>query len=201
MGYTLTDKIFGFFGVNAKVNDSFKDGSGKGINERYHQAFGEDYDENVRVLIDDFHDNLYVPKKCLSQFIEYLEYNVGRPVIVFETDSFRRKMLELHHNITLIRGTLLSHEVLFKMLGMASVVVALVERVSGFDSPTTLDDDDRTFDSSALICCQHYTITLTGVAPQDATLDASILRIALYLKPINSEIEAISYNGNPVPLE
>lgn len=200
MGYTLTDKIFGFFGVNAKVKDTFKDGSGKGINERYHQGFGEDYDENVRVLIDDFHDNLYVPKKCQSKFIEFLEYNLGRPIIVFETDSFRRKMLELHHNITLIKGTLLSHEVLFKMLGMTTVVITLVERISGFDSSITLDDDTRRFDGT-LLCCQHYTIALTGGSLQNDTLDASILRIALYLKPIDAEIDSITYNGNPVPLE
>lgn len=199
MAYTLKDKIFSFFGVHAKINDSFKDGSGKGINERYNECLGEDYDENVRVLVDDFHDNLYVPKKCDSKFIEFLEYNVGRPIIVVETDSFRRKMLELNHQITLIKGTLLSHEVLFGMLGVTVVTITVLENTSGFDSAVTFDDEGRKFDGSAT-CCGHYTIALTGGAVQDATLNAAILRIARYLQPIDSEIDSITYNSNQVPL-
>lgn len=220
MAYTLKDKIFSFFGVNAKVKDTYKgsvlmtdggivltldDGSelladtDKGINQRYNEVLGEDYDESVGPLVDNFHDNLFVPKTCQSKFIEFLEYNVGKPVIVVSTDSFRRKMLELNNSITMIKGTLLSHQVLFGMLGVTVVTITVLENTSGFDSDVTLDDAGREFDGSAT-CCRHYTIALTGGAVQDATLNASILRIARYLQPIDSEIDSITYNSNAVPL-
>lgn len=197
MAYTLKDKIFGFFGLDAKVRDTSKDVNGKGISERYNESLGEDYDDNVRDLVDNFHDNLYDPFLCKSQFIKFLEYNVGSPVIVVNTDAFRRKLIAFNNTITLIKGTQLSHEVLFGMLGVSNVDIDIVNKVSGFDSEVTLDDVHRTFDSGAL-CCQHYTITLAGASAIDDTLIESLIRIAFYLKPINGEIDFIEYNGTVI---
>jgi hypothetical protein len=214
--YTLKDKIFSFFGVNAKrqdtyvkfVNESSFDETfditflenqiPKGIGERYQESIGADYDEAIGPLIDNFHNNLANVKTCFPEYIDLLEHMVGYPIIIFGTEADRRKMIQFQNNITLIKGTLLSHEVLLGMLGITSVIITIIEDEGGFDSSFTFDDVRR-FDTNG-IYCKHYTIDLIGSAVHDSVLNAAILRIALYLQPINSVIVSISYNSNPVPL-
>jgi hypothetical protein len=197
--YTLKDKIFSFFGKNAKVEDTNKDANGKGIGERYQESIGEDYDEEIQSKVDDFQSNIVDPKTCLPDFIKYLEYQFGMPILLIDSDAFRRKMIAFQNTITMIKGTELCHQVLFQIIGINSVVIATVTKVSGFDSPFTFDEPGKKFDGGT-VCCQHYTVTLTGSPPQTDDLNAIILRIVLYNKPINTEIESITYNSNPVPL-
>lgn len=199
MVYTLKDKIFGFFGVNAKLHDTHKDVNKKGITERYNESLGEDYDDNVRLLVDNFQDNVANPVTCYEKFIQHLEYNVGQPLVLIDTPTRRRKMIQLSNTLAMIKGTLLSHQVLFGILGITAVTITLIEIETGFDSGFTFDDDNRVFDGSR-IYCPHYTITLVGSPPQTDSLNEKILEIAFHLKPIDSEILAITYNGNPVPL-
>lgn len=198
MAYSLKENIFNFFGVGAKVNDTYKDVDGKGIWERYSETVGEQYDEDLQPLIDDFIANVVDPTTALQKMLIYLEGDVGFPISLYNTTPWRRKMLVLHHWITLVKGTLLSHEILYRMMGLATVVVTFVDPVTGFDSPLTLDSPTRTFDEN-LLACQHYVIELTGVPVLTSADNIRIWRIARYLKPIDGEIDDITYNAVSVP--
>lgn len=197
--FTLKDKIFSFFGVAAKAYDTHKNINGKGINERFQESIGEDYDDEIQDRIDNFQSNIVDPTTCLPDFIKYLEYTVGNPVLITDSDAVRRKMIRFQNTITMIKGTELCYQVLFQMLGITSVVVTLIPTSSGFDSDFTFDDPGRKFDSGS-ICCDHYSIDLIGSAAQDDELNEAIIRIVLFNQPINTELEEITYNSNPVPL-
>lgn len=197
MQYTLKDKIFNFFGVNAKVNDSYKDVNKKGINERYQESLGSDYDDNVSNLIDNLHDNTLNPRTFLYKFINLIEYNFGNPFIVIDTPARRRKMIEFSNSFYRIKGTFLSHQVLYNMLGFNVDDIVNVERESGFDSVSFTLDDVRRFDSSAL-CCRHYVIELSGGVVVSDELYDLVFAIAEYLRPIDAELDGINYNGSPI---
>jgi hypothetical protein len=200
MQYTLKDKIFGFFGVNSKVKDTFKDVNGKGINERYQECLGEGYDDELQQFIDNFEDNVINVRTFLPRFLELFEYQVGNPIIVIDSVARRRKMIEMSNNIYLIKGTRLSHDVLYAMIGLTVDDIVNVERESGFDSSYTLDDPARVFDSGAF-CCRHYTLELSGSIAITVEIYALIFKIALYLKPIDAELDGITYNGSPITLD
>lgn len=199
MGYTLTNKIFGFFGVSAKRYDTYKDVNGKGINERYQESLGTDYDTYVGPLIDDALDKLLVPQTALTKFLIYLEYAVGKPIqLDVDNEALRRKLLWLHNTITLTKGTQISYNILFNLIGINTCTITLIDGLSGFDTGT-FDDPDRTFDNVSY-CCSHYEVDLLGSPSLDATLIKKIKTILYYLQPVNGEILSLTYNSTTISL-
>lgn len=193
MGYTLTDKIFGFFGVDAKVQDTYKDGSNKGIWERYNESLGQDYDENLMPLVDNFVDNLINPDLLLTKFLPLMEQNIGNPVFVSSSETIRRKLIKFNNALMDIKSTALSYQVFLGLLGFKNVVITIVDTDSGFDSPETHDASMRRFDRSKLTC-RHYTVEMdSGSVPSDAT-KAIVDNIIEYLNPIDGEIDEVIYH-------
>lgn len=198
MTYTLKERVFGFFGVAAKVNDTYPDVNGKGIWERYNEAMGEGYDDELSDLIDLFQENTLIPRSMLSKLIPTYEKMVGDPVRVLDTIQMRRRVLKFIHSIYNIKGTALSYEVMLKMLGFDTVVVNEYTIVGGFDSDVTLDDPDRRFDESANKVCSYYSIELTGVIAMDPPVFDAIFRIIDFLEPINAHLRKVIYNGDDI---
>lgn len=199
MAFVLKNIIFGLFGVNAKVNDVHKDINGKGINERYNEAIAEDYDEEIETKIDGYFDNLIIPQTAQEKFLYSIERNIGIPVQLSDLEAFRRRMIILNNAITLTKGTEKSYLLLFNLIGVTGMVVTVPDKIFGLDSITTLDSDTRRFDGRKF-CCFHFSLDLTGTATHNAELEKQILTIVNYLRPINSEIDAITYNATPIPL-
>ena len=181
MSFTLKDKLFSYFGVYSKREDTSKDVDGKGIGERYQEAIGEDYDEEVGPLIDEITTKVGDPKTCLESLIVYHELQVGMPLQLYDVEAFRRKMIMLTHHLTLIKGTLLSYQVYYNLIGVTGVTINLLE------------EEDP--------CCgQLYEIVLTGAGPFTGGLEDLIKKIAYYLKPLTATIDSITYNGNEVTM-
>lgn len=197
MAYTLKDKIFSYFGVNAKVKDTFKDGSGKGINERYQECIGEGYDDELQSLVDNLIDNTVVPQTMLSKLIPHMESMLGNPVVVSDAVATRRKVLQFAQKIYDYKSTIVSYKILFRLLGLDynGVEIIIHDSASGFDSPDTLDDPSRTFDGSK--CCSEYSVILTG-PPLTDEIEAAIFRIIAYLEPVNATLRTVFYNGDDI---
>jgi hypothetical protein len=197
MEFKLKPIIFGFFGVNAKVNDSYKDVTGNGINERYQQCVAEDYDENISDLVDNFVDRTIVPAEIKTVLIPLLESMLGNPVIVLNDVIMRRKIIRFAQNIYNVKSTAISYEILFKLLGFDTVVIQEFVITTGFDSDVTFDDTDRIFDGSEKNC-SDYSIILTGGIGITEEIYSSMFRIIAFLEPINADLRDIFYNGNSI---
>lgn len=184
--------------MSSKVNDSYKDVNGKGLTERYQESLGDDYDDNLRDLIDVFLDRTIVPQNMLSRMIPYMESMLGDPVIVSDQVSFRRKIIRFAQHIYNIKSTRLSYEVLFRMLGFDTAVVFEYTNTSGFDSDLTFDDVDRTFDGDS--ACTYYSVELTGVISITPEIILAIDRIIKFLEPINAHLRIVTYNGGEITI-
>jgi hypothetical protein len=195
MAYTLKDKIFSFFGVNAKVKDTFKDGAGKGITERYQECIGEGYDDELKDLVDNLIDNTLVPQTMLSKLIPHMESMMGNPVVVSDAVATRRKVIQFAQKIYDYKSTIVSYQILFRLLGLdyGGVSIVIHTPASGFDSPDTLDAPSRTFDGAK--CCVEYSVFLTGSPPLTPELEAAIFRIIEFLEPVNASLRTAYYNG------
>lgn len=221
MAFSLKSVIFSYFGVNAKVMDTYKTGglstddgeilmlddgveilsddSGKGINERYQESLGAGYDDELSDLIDNFIERNLVPQEMLSRLIPHMETMLGGIVVVSDTVAMRRKIIQFAQQIYNIKSTALSYEVLFKLLGFETVVIEEFGAISGFDSDLTFDDEGRTFDGSDRNC-SDYSVHLTGsISITQDILDA-ISRIIAFLEPINADLRMVTYNGEEISI-
>jgi len=199
MVYTLKDRIFGFFGLDDKVRDTFKDGQGKGINERFNEALGEDYDENLGPLVDNLMDNTIVPQTMLVKFLPVMESMLGDLPVMIDDENIRRKTIEFFTKLYSVKGTALSYVMLFTWMGFDTVVVTEFSNNTSFDSSFTLDDSFRTFDATSSGCSQ-YSIILTGSLTLDSAIIAGMALIIEFLEPIYVKLKEIIYNGSPIQL-
>lgn len=197
MDFKLKTRLFEYFGRDAKVRDTFKDVNGKGISERYHEALGEGYDDDVSDLLDNFIDRTIVPKEMVSQLIPLMEWMLGSPVVVTDAVAMRRRIIQFAQQIYNIKSTALSYEILLRMLGFDTVTIQEFVITSGFDSDVTLDDEARVFDG-ADSNCSEYSVLLTGSITVTDAVNEAVFRIIEFLEPVNADLREVLYNGAPI---
>lgn len=194
MNFTLTDKLFNYFGVSAKLNDTLKDGNGMGINERYQRSLGAGYDSNLQDLLDNVLDNIVVPATMKASLIPIMEYMLGNIVYITSNVAIRRKLIQFAHNLYNVKGTHKGYEIPLRMLGFETIEIIVASSGDSFDSGT-FDDDFRTFDSEDNCGCVKYRLILTGpVFIDDAILEA-VQRIVIFNEPVNAHLTDIEYHG------
>ena len=198
--FILKDIIFDFFGLEAKNKDSYKDVNGKGVWERYNESVAEDYDEQVQPLISNLLDNILVPKNMYVRFLDIQNESLGNLPVPSTEVSVRRKIIRYFNVLGNIKGTLKSYKMLYSFIGITLDSYSDVGSDKGWDSNTTLDDDERTFDNNVL-SCGYYLLDLSGSEPISSELENSINIINNYLKPINSKAVEIKYNGTPITIQ
>ena len=198
--FSLKNIIFGLFGVEAKLNDTYKDQNGKGIWERYNESVAEYYDESVDPLIVNIFENVLLPNTMFVRFLDIQIEALGNLPVISDDPAIKRKVIQYFNILGTIKGTLKSFEMLFSFIGIT--VDDVIDVDSGFtfdDDNATFDDPVRTFDSGNP-CCGTYELNLSGNDPIDDDLENSINIINNYLKPINSEASVIRYNGQPITI-
>lgn len=196
--FSVKDKIFGYFGRFYKRADTNKDTNDKGTLERYHEALATDLDNNIVFKINDLVDDVLIPSTVLEEFLPYLENNWGGSVDLNNDLELKRKVLKFIVPIYQVRGSKRSYEILLKLLGFHTVNIVELEPLGGFDSPTTFDSEDRTFDS-ACPPCSKYEIELTGSITVDMDVISSIYNVVEFCEPLNAILSKISYNGEELP--
>jgi len=193
----LRYRIFKFFGVYAKRQDTYKDVNGKGVKERYQESLGWEYDDDVSDLIDNLLNNIIVPATMKSNIIPLAEYNLGGIVVPLNNDNLRRKILRFAQRLYDIKGTLRGYIVLFNMIGITSVIIDLLSGTGTLDSGP-LDDPNRTLDSNNGCGCIKYNLVLSGSISINDDVISAIYKIVDFNNPINAEVVQITYNGNPL---
>lgn len=201
MSFLMTNNLFNFFGKFAKEQDTYKDGNGKGIWERYQESLGSSYDAEIQPLLDLLLENILVPDTMLSKMIPTMERVLGEPVNVLEdgtslSEDLRRKIIKFAHVLYNIRSTKLSYQMLFNLVGIQDVEIQEFVVTTGFDSDLTFDDDERVFDTpGGCNYCRGYAIVTTGGITLTSQIIAGIARIINFLEPINARLKSFTYNG------
>lgn len=193
MAFLLKEKIFGYFGPDIKIRDSYKDANGKGILERYNEVMGLEYDTYYGIYLDNLIDDTMVPQTVLEKFIPYLEQVFGGLQFSGTTIATRRRILKFALRLYETKGTKKSYDLIYRLLGFDSVTLIEHEADYTFDSPTTLDDFFRRFDSKCPNCSQ-YTIKVYGTIDLTSDLHKMIFRAAQLCQPINADIRYVFYN-------
>ena len=193
MPFLVKDIIFDLFGHHDKSVDTNKDAQGKGTLERFNELIGDDIDVNILPNAINVIDNTLVPKTALDKFIPYLEFVLGQPVNIGADLPTRRKILGFILRFYQIKGTTKSYSLLLGMLGFAVVITEHFSKF-GFDSPTTFDSDERTFDS-ACPTCSDYSVALTSGQTITPELLDAIFNVLEFNEPINAKLREITHNG------
>lgn len=193
--FSLENIIFKLFGVEDKVNDINKDVNNQGTYERFHRSLGEDYDEEIQPLIDDFISNTINPQTALEKFVPYIEVMMGSIPIIKDDITTRRKVLEFATRIYKVKGTALSYKMVFVLLGYETVTITEHIESFGLDSSVTLDDDVRVFDRSCPPCTE-YTLEIDGPGvPLTNAIIETIFKLIDFVEPIDAKTRSVFVNG------
>lgn len=205
MAYLLRYKIFGFFGRDIKIRDSYKDASGKGLLERYNEVMGLEYDEYYSAYLDNLIDNTLIPETVFESFIPYLEEMFGGIAFTGTDFNTRRKILKFALRLYETKGTKKGYDLIYRLLGFSSVTIVEYDAAYTFDmgnttsdrDPTTIGFDDfyRRFDSKCPTC-SDYTLKIYGTAPLTGDLQKMIFRANELCQPINAVLRSAYYNDS-----
>lgn len=113
-----------------QINDSYKNADDKGLLERYLENIGTDTDDYTLAKLLYILRDCLDPRTALTKFLEYLEMNRGIIEPFVSSEYFKRKMLQRISTLYKIKGTKLSYEICFRMLGFET----------GITQRTTLTD-------------------------------------------------------------
>ena len=195
----LRDIIFGkFFSRKDQLNDSNKDSNGKGINQRYHEMFADDIDDNMIPKIIDLLNNVVLPSYCDEDYLKLIENSDGHELFMANSTSIRRNVARQIMRYYEIKGSIRAYKIMLSLIGFN---VAITEDFgsSGFDSTVTFDDPNRRFDSGCA-GCGMYNLVLTRISggTEDISSEelAAIESIILFNEPVNAKLINATYNGD-----
>jgi hypothetical protein len=198
--FKLREKLFGLYDAYDYEVDPNKDSQGKGTLERYNELLGEEYDDNVLPKITGTLDNLLRVNTAEEKFLLYLEDQLGRIPDVGLEEVRRRKFIRYATRLYRVRGTRLSYELIFKLIGFDTVVITETFVDGSFDANYGFDGDTHTFDQNCFTCA-YYKIELTGSLTLDTELKSVILQVVDFLAPLVAILNELVYNGVPVDLD
>lgn len=177
--------------------DTYIDVNGEGLLKRYLRNFGMEYDENIKIYIDNFMD-LFNPMKCPTTLLPALSFILGLPITVDNTEATYRRMLKYAVRLYKVKGTIISYQMLFNLLGME---VTIIEDVPGkpltYDMlPPVIYDDPtgvKLYDTGCDNCSGYYIAYNASHDPLNVTaIGAPILAIAQsiipFIQPINAKL-------------
>lgn len=196
------DQLFDtYYSYYDKVSDTNKDVNGKGTWERINEVVGGDLDDNVIPLVSNLIPNVIMPATCFDRYVPFLESEAGYDAInntlrLGPGLPMRRSVLAMLKRLYQIKGTIRCYEVLFGKLGM-TIDFTEYNGEYGFDSPITLDDEVRRFDSFCP-ACSDYSLDIHGTTPLSNSLIAIFKSIITFCEPINARLRSITYNGDPL---
>lgn len=199
----LKDKIFALFGRNDALNDSYKDGNGKGLLQRFNEMLAGDYDDHVDPLVVGIFENVLNPVSCFERYLPFLEEGHGnRQLFITGGTDVRRKIQNYILRLYQIKGTVFGYKHLFKLMGLNVTITEFYNNYS-FDSAVTFDDAERHWDMFCLPCSQ-YCLDISRIdLTTDPLTDEELLainNIIVFNQPINTKLKCIEFNGTGVDL-
>jgi hypothetical protein len=217
MAFSFRDWIFNRFPYFYKAEDTYKDGAGEGLWERYCRNYGLELDEEIVPELEDYLDILE-PLTTDSKFLNHIAYRLGNPPDIFNDESIYRRLLTIVFSIYKIRGTSRSYELLFALLGFSVTPIAnfpedlLYDDGHEYDEPDTFGEIlqyDQVCDN-----CVEYSLLISAIEgcynPESEIDFASIFanmvlfqKLACFIEPINAKlidiIPSIPFCENNIP--
>lgn len=119
----IKELLFSLLPRYYQLNDSYKDSNGRGLVQKYSELLGEDFDSFSMQKLLEILANCMDARTAETKFLDYLELNRGILEPFVSTEYFKRKMLQRISTLYKYKGTKLSYEACFNMLGFDTAVV------------------------------------------------------------------------------
>lgn len=182
-------------------NDSYKDGQGLGLLQRYLKAIGQELDENITPQIANVQD-IQDPITTAEKYLTHLSDVLGNPPDTFYDVPKYRRMLRYIMGINKCKGTIASYEKIFAILGVTINITQIAEQVYQYDTGEQYDKA-LTYDTPCPPCTDY---TLAIIDPDDnfpilGTMGVNLniyrllMAIIKYVEPINARLITLTYKG------
>jgi hypothetical protein len=184
------DYIFNLFPPYYKENDSYKDGNGEGLFERYTRSFGEELDYELIPKLENYLNELD-PSTASSDMLRHLSDCLGNPPDIFLDENQYRNMLRYAVDVYKIKGTLGAYQLLFSLLGYSVNVTEYPPDLYLYDDSWLYDDTDPYYDSACPLCSEYslmFTNTANPLSPISSTILALLEAIVYWVEPINARL-------------
>lgn len=183
-----------------KENDTYKNGNGEGILERFLYALGLEFEE---VAVDKINNlvNELDPVTASEEMLAYLGYLVGNPTDIMEdTETYRQRIIQAIE-LYKYRGTRRGYKILFNILGYSVNINVIEPETYTYDNnPIKLYDDGKQYDNSRCkIYCLTYDIEYSSIpgltsepltSEQEEALKATIIKD---IQPYNGILGNFTY--------
>jgi len=197
--FILKNKIFDYFGLQAKIDDINKDVDNKGFHQRFEELLAGDMDDNELSLINNFINNIISPYEVLDKYIIYKEYLMGFDLPISADNYFRKKLIPLLFRLYDIKGSIPAYIQFFRMIGFDTCVITESVPSEGFDHDTlTLDSEERPVLDSTGSVSGYYQVALTGTIPMTDQMRQFVFNVIEINEPINAALNVVTYNRNDV---
>jgi len=158
----------------------------RGTLERYLEIFGDELDLQVSDDIDDYLD-IINPLISDSKFLNLNAYQVGNPPDIFQNEVLYRALLSNILAIYKVKGTFLSYEIFFKIMGFNVVITEIPLLTVIYDDNFTYDQTNVNYDEQCQTC-SFYDIAFgtPNNAPVSQTTLGILRRAIFFVEPINA---------------
>lgn len=209
---SLKDIIWGYFPHWYHQSDTYKDGNGKGLFQRYLEAFGNEWDEELLPKLEDIRDTNDV-LTVNSDLLRHLSWFLGNPPDMVYHDAKYRLLLRYLHGINKYKGNEEGYKRIFAILGISVTLIIHELTDYRYDNPELNYDDNQNLHRYDSECpsCTDYSIQLnddegyvTGLLQGDyASGTQLIINILMamikYVEPINMRLRDLTWGEDPIP--
>lgn len=176
--------------------DTNKNLAGEGTLQRYLQVLGDELDEDLVPLLENYLDIIDITT-APTKYINYISDVLGNPPDIFQDETLYRKLLHFIVNVYKIKGTARAYELYFSILGFNVTITELPENIARFyDDPTVFYDLIGVEYDDGCSPCSEYDLTFTSVAgslsPVDQTTLDKLKEIVYFVEPINAKLRNLT---------
>jgi phage tail-like protein len=184
-------------------DDSYKDGNGQGLLERFMIVLGEELQTEVMIPLDNRINELN-PDTAADKYLSELAYSLGRPIDVLGNVDFYREILTNILKVYRLKGTMPGYKLLFELFGLSVTIIEYYPKANRYDQPGRKYNDksvdalpyDQTENNVGYIDYSIRYDNLPGrnVAPFSGEIAERFKQMVIYtLQPIDCRLRSFSY--------
>lgn len=167
----LTDFIFNKLDGYFHEEDTYKDIDGVGLLQRFLRVSEAEWNANLLPKIDNLTD-IIDPTTAPESLLLHIAYTLGGPLNILKDspgfEFFYRNYLKYALSINKIKGTKLSYEVLFRIMGYSIQIPLVDEPAYTYDpdsSGVSYDGEGVNYDTDGCTPCGKYGLILSNLDP------------------------------------
>jgi hypothetical protein len=191
MSWFINNLFQKWFTPYHKANDSYKNANDEGLVERYVQTFGNDIDQNIIPLLDNFLENNINPKGIIDNLLPYREQELGVNLVYDNTIAKRRQILQYWLRLVQIKATKRGYEACLRLMTFENLIIETVDVITFFDNPIPAPGCNACYEYDVIVTATRNIINL-------AIVDA-FFNITDWNEPINCHLRNFVYNDTLVP--